>query len=528
MNKTKKNEIDLDYLGLKNNRKIYWNLQNPQCIEKAISNGEAQLSSTGALLVKTGEFTGRSPNDKFIVDHAGETDKEIDWGKINRPFDPEKFCKLFQKVIDHLQNKEIYIQDVYLGSHPQHQRKIRVITEYAWSSLFTNNLFIPAGSIFSFLPDFTIIQAPSCFAEPEVDGTNSKTFILIDFEKKIALIGYTEYAGEIKKTAFTIMNRLLPSEGVLPMHCSANIGSDNKTALFFGLSGTGKTTLSSDPNRFLIGDDEHGWSNDGVFNFEGGCYAKTINLKKDLEPIIWNASQRFGAVLENVVYDEETREIDFSDGRITENTRVAYPLRFIEKRIKDGRGGHPTNIFFLCADAFGVLPPISKLTPDQVVYFFLSGYTAKLAGTERNLGVEPKATFSTCFGAPFMPLNPVHYANLLKQKITEFNSKVWLVNTGWTGGPYGIGSRIKLPYTRAMISAAINGVLDTVHFKKESIFGLYIPEFIPEVPKELLDPSKNSDDKEPYLKISSELIQKFRDNISQYKGSVNEEILRQL
>lgn len=520
-----KTVLDLGYLGKQSQINVYWNLSAPQLIEQSIINKEGNLSPTGALLVSTGEFTGRSPNDKYIVNYQESSDQEIDWGKVNRPFEPKKFDHLLDKVLLHLEDKNIYVQDVLVGSHSQHQRRVRLITEFAWSALFARDLLIPGIDMYADGPDFTIIQTPTFSADPVVDGTNSKTFILIDFVKRIVLIGSTQYAGEVKKAVFTIMNRLLPGEHVLPMHCSANMGMQGDTALFFGLSGTGKTTLSSDQDRYLIGDDEHGWAQDGVFNFEGGCYAKTINLKKELEPIIWDASQSFGSVLENVTYDGDSRLLDFTDSSITENTRAAYALQNVTRRVKSGMGGHPNHIFFLSADAFGVLPPISSLSPDQAAYYFLSGYTAKLAGTERGLGVEPQATFSACFGAPFMPLNPVKYANMLREKIFDHHSKVWLVNTGWTGGPYGVGSRIKLPYTRAIISAAIKGILDEAPSEYAPVFGLKIPDIIPGVPSKMLNPNKNWESPDAYKKMAEVLISKFRQNITQYKGEIDSDLL---
>ncbi len=521
-------DIDLGYLGVQERIKSYWNCSTPELLEMSIINREGNLSTTGALMVKTGEFTGRSPNDKFIVDYGEESDLQIDWGKVNKRILPDKFDKLLEKVVKHLEAVPVYVQDVLAGAHPDHQRKIRVISEYAWTAIFTQDLFINAVDRFHEIPDFTVIQTPSLAADPNEDGTNSKAFVILNFKKKIVLIGNTQYAGEVKKSVFSVLNRLLPFEEVLPMHCSANIDMDGNTALFFGLSGTGKTTLSSDPDRFLIGDDEHGWGKDGVFNFEGGCYAKTINLKQELEPIIWQAAQEFGSVLENVVFDSGTRAIDFADGSLTENTRAAYPLTRVAKRVKNGQGNHPNHIFFLSADAFGVLPPIASLTPEQAAYFFLSGYTAKLAGTERGLGSEPQATFSACFGAPFLPLNPVTYANMLQEKIKTHHSKVWLVNTGWTGGSFGVGSRIKLPYTRAMISAALKGVLDEAPSDVEKIFGLHIPHIIPGVPSNILNPIKNWENPQEYQRTAKVLIQKFRENIQQYQNSVDPIVLNQL
>ena len=524
----KKTELDLGYLGKEIKINTYWNLATPQLIEQSILNQEGNLSPTGALLVKTGKYTGRSPKDKFIVDYQNDFDLQIDWGEVNRPFSPTKFDQLLEKILFHISQNTTYTMDMLVGAHPSHQRRVRVISEYAWSALFAHDLLISVPDRFDDDPDFTVIQSPSFRASPETDGTNSEAFVLVDFKKKIVLIGCTEYAGEIKKAIFSVMNRILPSEGVLPLHCSANFCMEGDTALFFGLSGTGKTTLSSDPDRFLIGDDEHGWTRDGVFNFEGGCYAKTINLNPNLEPVIWEASQKFGSVLENVVFDEASRRIDFNDCSLTENTRAAYPLENVAKRIKNSRGGHPNHIFFLSADAFGVLPPISRLTPEQAAYFFLSGYTAKLAGTERDLGLEPQATFSTCFGAPFMPLNPVVYANMLREKIKTHQARVWLVNTGWTGGPYGIGTRIKLPYTRHMISAALKGILEEAPSMIESTFHLKIPTIIPGVPAKILNPIGSWNEQSLYQKTAKALIYKFRENILQYQNAIDTDILNQL
>lgn len=491
------------------------NLSTPALVEHVIQNYEGELSSTGAVLVKTGEFTGRSPGDKYIVDYGQAYDKEIEWGKVNQRISPEKFESLLKKVLIYLSDKNLFVQDVAAGADLKYQRKIRIITEYAWSALFSKNLFINTPPAIT-EPDFTIIQAPGFKAEPEIDSTRTSAFIIIDFSRKIILIGNTGYAGEIKKSVFTVMNRLLPSEDVLPMHCSANIGKNEDTALFFGLSGTGKTTLSSDPDRNLIGDDEHGWSKDGIFNFEGGCYAKTINLKKELEPMIWNAVHSFGSVLENVVYDKINREIDFTDGSLTENTRGAYPLEQIENRIESGKGNHPKNIFFLSADAFGVLPPISLLNEEQAMYYFLAGYTAKLAGTERGLGNEPQATFSSCFGAPFLPLSPLVYAKMLQKRITQFQSRVWLVNTGWIGGSFGTGSRIKLPYTRAMISAALNNKIDPTQMMKDPIFDLQVPTSIPGVPSEILIQQSQWQNKKLYTETAEKLHSLFEKNINSF------------
>jgi phosphoenolpyruvate carboxykinase (ATP) len=494
---------------------IYRNLSTPLLVEHIIKNAEGKLSSTGVVMVRTGEFTGRSPGDKFIVNHNEDSDKEIIWGKVNQPISSERFDNLLRKLLTYLQDKNLYIQEVLVGKDPDHTRKIRIISELAWSALFSKDLFIESEQTKDWLPDFTVIQAPGFKADPLVDGTTSGTFIVIDFSKRLVLIGNTQYAGEIKKSIFTVMNRLLTSEGVLPMHCSANVGKNRDSALFFGLSGTGKTTLSSDPNRVLIGDDEHGWSERGIFNFEGGCYAKTINLNRNYEPLIWDAANTFGSVLENVVFDDSTRVIDFTDDNLTENTRAAYSLSIVPKRVENGLGGHPKNIFFLSADAFGVLPPISLLTPDQATYYFLAGYTSKLAGTERGLGIEPQATFSTCFGAPFLPLSPIVYKNMFEDRIITHNSRVWLVNTGWIGGRYGVGKRIELPYTRALITAAID---DTItEFCVEPFFNLRIPSHAPNVPDYILNPVNSWADASEYKKAAKSLTILFEQNHQPYK-----------
>ncbi len=494
----------------------YTNLSTAALIEEIIRNSEGTLSSSGSVLVETGEFTGRSPGDKYIVDHGKPYDSEIDWGNVNQRLSAEHFSVLMVKITSHCKDKKLYVQDVVVGADSAHQRKIRVLTEYAWSALFAKNLFIDPldGEIFD--PDFTVIQVPGFKADPKEDGVVTPTFVIIDFEEKIVLIGNTSYAGEIKKSVFTVMNRILPSEDVLPMHCSANVGINGDCALFFGLSGTGKTTLSSDPDRFLIGDDEHGWSQDGVFNFEGGCYAKVINLKRELEPLIWNAVHQFGSVLENVAYDPINRNLDFNNAKLTENTRGAYGLNCIDKRIPDGKGSHPKNIFFLSADAFGVLPPISLLDEKQAMYYFLAGYTSKLAGTERGLGTEPQATFSYCFGAPFLPLSPLVYAKMLKERIVKYQSRVWLINTGWVGGSYGVGERIHLPYTRAMISAVLTGEINELEMTVDPVFGLHIPKFITGVPTIVMDPKSHWSDKDAYLQTAVKLRTQFEKTLSNY------------
>ncbi len=505
---------EMKHLGFINLGNIFWNLSPAELIKLAILNNEGDLTDSGALSVSTGFHTGRSPKDKFIVSNTPPEDLPIWWGDLNKPIEEEKFNQIFMKFRSYFQNRNIYVQDLYIGAHPDYKMPIRIITENAWHSLFSRNLLIvPSEKEYAnFNPEFTLIQAEGFKVNPEEDGTFSETFIGLDFSQKIVLIAASGYAGEIKKSMFSIFNYLLPHKNVLPMHCSANVGKEKDVALFFGLSGTGKTTLSSARDRFLIGDDEHGWSEAGVFNFEGGCYAKTINLDKKFEPIIWDAANHFSSVLENVVIDKVTKIPDFTDNSITENTRAAYPLEFVPNHIQEGYAGHPKNIFFLSADAFGVLPPISKLDPDQAMYYFLSGYTAKLAGTEVGLGKEPEATFSTCFGSPFLPLHPSLYAKMLKEKIEKHSVNVWLVNTGWSGGPYGIGSRINLPITRALIRAALSDQIQEDNLMVEPTFGLKIPTNCKDVPDEILNPINTWKDKASYTQIANELKKKFEDN----------------
>jgi phosphoenolpyruvate carboxykinase (ATP) len=514
----------LENHNLKNLNMAYWNLTTGALIEYIVARREGALAHEGAVVVRTGIHTGRSPNDKFII-CCQEDHELIWWGKVNKPLQPAQFDRLYMHMRSYLQGRDIFIQDTNAVAHPEHRLPIRVITENAWHSLFTRNLFIRLmpEEIQDHVPEFTIIQAPGFHADAEEDGTNSEVFIVLNLEKRMILIGGTSYAGEIKKSIFTTLNYLLPLKGVLPMHCSANVGQAGDVALFFGLSGTGKTTLSSDPERRLIGDDEHGWGVDGVFNFEGGCYAKTINLREELEPLIWNATRHFGTVLENVAMDPDTRRIDFDDQSYTENTRAAYPIGFLENIVPEGRGGHPNNIFFLTADAFGVVPPIARLTREQAMYYFLSGYTSKLAGTEKGVK-EPQTTFSTCFGAPFLPLRPNTYAKMLGEKIARHNARVWLVNTGWTGGPFGVGARIRLPYTRAMIRAALTGRLDGVSMRKDPNFSFEVPESVPDVPSEVLDPRQTWSDPEAYDRQVSQLATKFQENFAQFVDLVSPEI----
>lgn len=495
----------------------YVNLSTAELIEHALRRGEGVLTADGALNVSTGKYTGRSPSDKFIVRDPSIEDK-IDWGPVNQPISPEVFDRLYHRVQAYLQGRPVYVFDGYAGADPDYRLPIRVTTEFAWHNLFARTLFLvpTAEQLATHVPEFEVLSAPGFKADPEIDGTRSEAFILVNFPKRIVLIGGTEYAGEIKKSIFTIMNYLLPEKGVFPMHCSANVGPDGDTALFFGLSGTGKTTLSADPDRFLIGDDEHGWSDKGIFNFEGGCYAKCINLSKEKEPQIWNAI-RFGAVLENVVLDERTRIPNYDDGSRTENTRAAYPVEYIDNAVIPGIGGHPKTIVFLTADAFGVLPPIARLTREQAMYHFLSGYTSKLAGTERGV-TEPEATFSTCFGAPFLPLPPSTYADLLGRYIDKYDTKVFLVNTGWTGGPYGVGERMNLTYTRAMVKAALSGQLDDVEYEEDPIFRVAVPKTVPGVPSEVLRPRDTWKDPEAYDAKAKELAARFNENFKRFSG----------
>lgn len=513
--------------GIRNAETVYWNLTTSMLYEQAIRRHEGAIAHLGPMVVQTGSHTGRSPNDRFIV-RESETENEIHWGKVNRPFAQEDFDKLYREMLAYTQNRDIFVFDGYVGADPRYQMPVRVITEYAWHSLFARNMFIrefEPEKLRQHVPAFTVIDMPRLRAEPEHDNTNSQTFIVVDFGKRLVLIGGTEYGGEIKKSIFSAMNYYMPKQGVMSMHCSANFGeSRDDSALFFGLSGTGKTTLSNDTSRTLIGDDEHGWSDDGIFNYEGGCYAKVIRLDPEGEPEIYDTTRRFGTILENVIMDTSNRRVDLNDDSLTENTRASYPISHIANAVRDGVAGHPKNVFFLTADAFGVLPPISKLTPEQAMYHFLSGYTAKVAGTERGI-TEPQPNFSTCFGAPFMPLNPRVYAELLGEKLQRHGSQVWLVNTGWTGGPYGEGSRMKLAYTRAMIRAALTGELADVATVEEPFFGLHIPEHIDGVPDEVLMPRNTWADREAYDAQATKLVSMFQKNFEQFAGDVSPEIV---
>lgn len=511
----------LSSIGIDAISKVYKNLSVCKLIEHAIKNGEGNITSNGALSLNTGKYTGRSPKDRFIVDQES-IHSEINWGNVNIPIKQEVFDTIYLRLLAYLQKKDIYIFDGFAGADRRYSIPVRFINELASGNLFVHQLFVRPNEaeLNSFVPEFTLIAAPGFHANPAMDKTNSEAFVIINFDKKMVIIGGTMYCGEMKKSIFSVMNYLLPKRGILPMHCSANIGAEGDVALFFGLSGTGKTTLSADQNRRLIGDDEHGWSDDGVFNFEGGCYAKCINLSKENEPQIWDAI-RFGTLIENIVINENG-DADYSDASYTENTRAAYPVEFIPGAVLEGKGGHPKTIIFLTADAFGVLPPISKLTKEQAMYHFMSGYTSKLAGTERGI-VEPEATFSACFGEPFMPMNPSFYANMLGEKIDKYNADVYLVNTGWAGGPYGIGNRMKLSYTRAMVTAAINGELNNAEYEEHPIFKLKIPKTCSNVPAVILNPINTWSDINEYYKYAYDLAEKFNRNFKKFVG-VSEEI----
>jgi phosphoenolpyruvate carboxykinase (ATP) len=505
------------------------NLGTAALYEHAMRNDEGHLAAGGPLVVSTGQYTGRSPKDKFIVEDSASKDK-VWWGPVNQPLGEDNYTRLRDRMLAYLGTRPMFVQDVFVGADPQYRLSVRVFTETAWANLFARNLFIrpTPDELATFKPDFTVVDAPSFTSNPAEEGTRTDTFIVLNVTQRLALIGGTRYAGEIKKSMFTVMNYLLPQRGVMPMHCSANIGPNGDAALFFGLSGTGKTTLSADPGRTLVGDDEHGWSERGVFNFEGGCYAKVIKLSETAEPDIWRASHSFGTVLENVVIDERTRLLDLDSAERTENTRAAYPIDFISNASPTGMGGHPKNVMMLTADAFGVMPPIAKLTPEQAMYYFLSGYTAKLAGTERGV-TEPEPNFSACFGAPFLPLPPMTYARMLGEKIWEHGSHVWLVNTGWTGGPYGVGKRMSIAYTRAMVRAALQdegreGSLAKVPTQPDPIFGIHVPSSCPGVPAEVLWPRNTWADKAAYDEAARGLARRFHDNFDKFADQVTAEV----
>jgi phosphoenolpyruvate carboxykinase (ATP) len=514
----------LENHGLYNLSEIFWNLSTPELYEQAIRRREAIVSHMGPLVVRTGHHTGRSANDKFIVEED-ESKDQIWWGTINKPIAEHDFDILHQRMASYLQMKEIYVQDCFAGADAEYRMPIRIITEYAWHSLFARNLFIQSqpAELRNHVPEFTVINSPRFHAIPSVDHTRSETFIVVNFAKRLVLIGGTSYAGEIKKSIFSVMNYLLPGKGVLPMHCSANIGAYGKTALFFGLSGTGKTTLSADASRILIGDDEHGWSDNGIFNFEGGCYAKMIHLSPENEPEIYSTTKRFGTVLENVTVNADNRRLNLDDDSLTENTRGAYHISAIPNATSRGQGDHPENIIFLTCDAFGVLPPVARLTPEQAMYHFISGYTARVAGTEKGVR-EPSPVFSACYGAPFLPLHPQRYAQLLGERIQKHGSKVWLVNTGWSGGPYGEGERIAIPHTRALINAALDGKLDQVSTWHDRVFGFEVPESCPAVPAAILRPKSTWTEEDAYDAQAAKLARMFRENFEKFAGEVSPEI----
>jgi len=513
--------------GLVNLRRVYWNLPTPALYEESIFRSECSLSHLGPLVVNTGKHTARAAADKFVV-HEQSTEDKVWWGQYNRPFTSETFSALLTRLQGFLQGRDVFVQDCYAGSDPEHSLSIRIITQKAWHSLFARTMFLKVPSqdqLQRHIPEFTIIAAPAFQASPMVDSTRTETFIIINFRERIAIIGGTSYAGEIKKTIFTVLNYLLPLQGILSMHCSANVGSDGDVAIFFGLSGTGKTTLSADPKRRLIGDDEHGWSDNGVFNFEDGCYAKVIRLSPEAEPQIYACTRRFGTILENVSFDPVSRRLDLNDYSVTENTRAAYPLSYIENSMPEKRAGHPQNVIFLTCDASGVMPPISKLTPDQAIYHFVSGYTSKIAGTEIGLGTEPEMTFSTCFGGPFMVHHPLVYAELLKKKILKHNASVWLVNTGWTGGSFGVGKRISIRHTRALLNAALDGSLLKINYKKDPVFGFEVPTKCEGVPSEILDPANTWPSRDQYFNKYDALAARFIENFKLMIGECPEHIL---
>jgi phosphoenolpyruvate carboxykinase (ATP) len=512
-------------IGLTNLGNQFWNLTPSELVEDTIINGQGVLSDTGAIAIETGEFTGRSPKDRFVV-CDDKTEDSVWWGDINIKFDADKFDALYNRMKAYLNGKDVYVRDAFACADPSHRFKLRVVNEYPWSNMFVYNMFLrpTEAEIENFEPEWHIVNAPGFIADPEIDGTRQHNFAIISFTKKMIIIGGTGYTGEIKKGIFSVLNYILPHEkNVLSMHCSANIGKDGDTAIFFGLSGTGKTTLSSDPNRRLIGDDEHGWADASVFNFEGGCYAKTIDLSRDKEPQIYDAI-KFGAILENIGFKDGSSTPDYHDSSITQNTRVSYPIYHIDNIVAPSIGGSPKNIFFLTCDAFGVLPPISKLTTEQAMYHFMSGYTAKVAGTEMGI-TEPQTTFSACFGAAFLPLHPAKYAELLGKKLEGTDINVWLVNTGWSGGSYGVGERMSLKYTRAMITAAMEGKLDNVEYQTQPIFELQIPTSCEGVPSEILNPKDTWTDKSKFDEVANNLAGQFVDNFKQYEEGSSEAIL---
>ena len=510
--------------GVYASRPVHANLTAPALVTESVHRGEGRLTWDGALAVVTGVHTGRSVQDKFVVDEPSVT-RDIWWGKINQKLAPENFAALKARVQAYLQGQDLFVQDLYAGADPAHRIRVRLVTTHAWAALFARNMFIrpEEHELDAFQPDYVILHAPKFHADPAVDGVRSGTAIALSFEQRVIVVAGSEYAGEIKKSIFGVMNWLLPERGVMPMHCSANIGEAGDVALFFGLSGTGKTTLSSDPHRRLIGDDEHGWGESGVFNFEGGCYAKVINLSQEAEPEIWAATHRFGTVLENVVSNRHG-QLDLTDDSLTENTRSCYPVEYIPNVELSGRGGQPRNVVMLTADAFGVMPPIARLTPAQAMYHFLSGYTAKVAGTEKGLGAEPQATFSTCFAAPFLPRRPEVYGRMLEGLIRRYGVDCWLVNTGWSGGQYGVGQRMSIKHTRALLRAALDGSLARAKFRKDPFFGLLVPESVAGVPADVLDPRQSWADKAAYDRTARDLVGRFEKNFAEFEAGVGDDV----
>jgi phosphoenolpyruvate carboxykinase (ATP) len=523
-----KGDYGLENLGLSNLRKAYWNLTTEALYEEIVFRREAKISHLGPIIANTGKHTARSANDKYVVKEAS-TEENVWWGEHNRPFSTDKFNGLVNRMLGFLQGRDVFVQDCYAGADPNYRMPIRIVTELAWHSMFARNMFIlpqTAEEYRRHVPEFTVLALPGFKGIQTIDGTSNETLIVLNFEQKLCIIGNTAYAGEIKKSIFTILNYLLPLQGVMPMHSSANVGTNNESAIFFGLSGTGKTTLSADPKRGLIGDDEHGWSDDGVFNFEGGCYAKVIRLSPSAEPQIYATTRRFGTILENVVFDPITRYIDLDDESITENTRASYPLDYIDNAIPEKMAGHPKNIVFLTCDASGVLPPIAKLTAEQAMYQFISGYTSKIAGTEVGLGKEPEMTFSTCFGAPFMVHQPSFYAELLKRKILKYGVHCWLLNTGWIGGPFGIGKRISIKYTRSLLNAALDGSLVNVNYRTDTVFGFAVPLSCPDVPEGILNPADSWPSKKAHEDKYKSLASRFIENFKKYEVNCPPEVMK--
>ncbi|HEY9167241.1 MAG TPA: phosphoenolpyruvate carboxykinase (ATP) [Candidatus Kryptonia bacterium] len=526
--KALKSDYGLDNHGISNLRMSYWNLPTESLYEEITFRGEARITHHGPVVANTGKHTARAAGDKYIVKEPS-TESQIWWGQYNKPFSSEKFDGLYNRLLGFLQGRDLFVQDCHVGADPEYQMPIRIIAEKAWHALFARNMFILPTTNEEYrrhVPDFTVIAVPSFKAIPQIDGTGSETFIVLNFARRVCIIGNSAYAGEIKKSVFTILNYLLPLQGVMSMHSSANIGKDGDSAIFFGLSGTGKTTLSADPKRRLIGDDEHGWSDDGVFNYEGGCYAKVIRLSESAEPQIYATTKMFGSILENVVFDPVTRMVDLDDESITENTRGSYPLDYIENAVPEKRGGHPKNIILLTCDASGVMPPIAKLNPDQAIYQFISGYTSKIAGTEVGLGKEPELTFSTCFGAPFMVHHPYFYADILKRKIINHGVSCWLVNTGWIGGAFGVGKRISIGYTRALLNAALNGELLKSKFVTDPIFGFQVPLACDGVPSNILDPSNSWPSKSEYMNKYKQLASRFIENFKKFEEGCPPEVIK--